>query len=115
MNNYKEQRPWGEFEILLNTENTKVKRITVKPGGKLSYQYHNKRSEHWVVIQGVATVTINDLERVLLADAHIYLPVGIKHRVANYGDTDLVFIEVQTGEYFGEDDIIRIEDIYNRN
>lgn len=109
-----EQRPWGHYEVLLDSEKTKVKRITVNPNSKLSYQYHNKRSEHWVIIEGIATITVNDFDRVLSTDESIYLPVGIKHRVANYEDTDLVFIEVQTGEYFGEDDIVRIEDIYNR-
>ena len=109
-----EQKPWGYYEILLDAENTKVKRITVNPGGKLSYQYHHKRSEHWVVIQGTASVIVNDNGKVVEAGDSIYIPVGFKHRVSNEGETDLVFIEVQTGEYFGEDDIIRIEDLYNR-
>ena len=110
-----EQGPWGKFEILLDAENTKVKRITVNPGGILSYQYHHKRSEHWVVIEGTATVIINGLRKSVEAGDSIYLPVGVKHRVSN-GKTfgNLVFIEVQTGSYFGEDDIVRIEDKYNR-
>jgi len=110
-----EQRPWGKFEVLLDAPNTKVKRITVKPGGTLSYQYHHKRSEHWIVIEGTASVIINGLTKTVEAGDSIYLPVGIKHRVANqkvFGD--LVFIEVQTGTYFGEDDIVRLEDAYNR-
>ena len=110
-----EKRPWGKFEILLEAENTKVKRITVKPGGILSYQYHYKRSEHWVVIEGTATVIINGLRKTVEAGDSIYLPVGVKHRVSNekvFGN--LVFIEIQTGSYFGEDDIVRIEDKYNR-
>ena len=109
-----EQKPWGYYEVLLNAENTKVKRITVNPGGKLSYQYHHKRSEHWVMIEGTASVIVNDHSKIVEAGDSIYIPVGTKHRVSNEGDTDLVFIEVQTGEYFGEDDITRIEDLYNR-
>jgi mannose-6-phosphate isomerase len=109
-----EQKPWGYYEVLLNAENTKVKRITVNPGGKLSYQYHHKRSEHWIVIEGTASVIVNDHSKIVEAGDSIYIPVGTKHRVSNEGDTDLVFIEVQTGEYFGEDDITRIEDLYNR-
>lgn len=112
---YIEERPWGKFEVLLDANNTKVKRITVKPGGILSYQYHYKRSEHWVIIEGVATVIVNGLRKIVHAGDSIYLPVGIKHRVINESNNDqLVFIEVQTGTYFGEDDIIRIEDAYDR-
>ena len=114
MYNMIEQKPWGYYEVLLNAENTKVKRITVNPGGKLSYQYHHKRSEHWIVIEGTASVIVNDHSKIVEAGDSIYIPVGTKHRVSNEGDTDLVFIEVQTGEYFGEDDITRIEDLYNR-
>jgi mannose-6-phosphate isomerase len=112
---YTEERPWGKFEVLLDADNTKVKRITVNPGGILSYQYHHKRSEHWVIIEGVATVVINGLRKTVNAGDSIYLPVGIKHRVINESSSDqLVFIEVQTGSYFGEDDIVRIEDVYDR-
>jgi mannose-6-phosphate isomerase len=114
MNNYKEQRPWGEFEILLDAENTKVKRITVNPGGKLSYQYHHKRSEHWIIIEGTAHITLEDHEIIKTSGSSIYLPVEAKHRVENKQDIPLVLIEVQVGNYFGEDDIVRIEDIYNR-
>ena len=114
MNIIIEHRPWGYYEILLDVENTKVKRITVNPGGKLSYQYHHKRSEHWVVIEGTANVIIDGHSKIVEAGDSIYLPVGTKHRVSNEAEKDLIFIEVQTGEYFGEDDIIRIEDIYNR-
>lgn len=109
-----EQRPWGQYEVLLDAENTKVKRITVNPGGKLSYQYHHKRSEHWIIIQGTASVVVENLNKTVEAGDSIYLPVRIKHRVENKQNIPLVFIEVQTGEYFGEDDIVRIEDIYNR-
>lgn len=109
-----EQRPWGQYEVLLDAENTKVKRITVNPGGKLSYQYHHKRSEHWIIISGIAHLTLEDMEIIKTPGTSIYISVGTKHRVENKQDTPLVFIEVQTGEYFGEDDIVRIEDIYNR-
>jgi mannose-6-phosphate isomerase len=114
MYNMIEQKPWGYYEVLLDTENTKVKRITVNPGGKLSYQYHHKRSEYWIVIEGMAGVIVNDHNKTVKAGDSIYIPVGTKHRVSNEGEKDLIFIEVQTGEYFGEDDIIRIEDLYNR-
>jgi mannose-6-phosphate isomerase len=109
-----EQRPWGQYEVLLDAENTKIKRITVNPGGKLSYQYHNRRFEHWIIISGVAHITLEDQLKLKTAGDSIYIPVLAKHRVENQQDYPLVFIEVQTGEYFGEDDIIRIEDIYNR-
>ena len=115
MQQYKEERPWGKFEVLLEANNTKVKRITVNPGGKLSYQYHYKRSEHWIIIEGTAHIIIEGIDRIVEpGDQSIYIPVGYKHSVSNPGDNDLVFIEIQTGEYFGEDDIVRIEDIYGR-
>jgi mannose-6-phosphate isomerase-like protein (cupin superfamily) len=109
-----EQRPWGQYEVLLDAENTKVKRITVNPGGKLSLQYHHKRSEHWIIITGTAHVTIGDFIKVVEAGDSCYLPLRAKHRVENLQAEPLVFIEVQTGTYFGEDDIVRIEDLYNR-
>lgn len=109
-----ETRPWGKFEILLDSEKSKVKRITVNPGGILSLQYHHKRSEHWVIVEGVATVTLNGKEADYIPGQSVYIPVTYIHRVENKGTTDLVFIEVQTGTYFGEDDIIRLEDKYDR-
>lgn len=109
-----EQRPWGQYEVLLDAENTKVKRITVNPGGKLSYQYHHSRCEHWIIVTGEAHITLEDYEILKVAGSSVYIPVEARHRVENKQDTPLVFIEVQTGEYFGEDDIVRIEDIYNR-
>lgn len=111
---YKENRPWGSFEILLDSESTKVKRITVEPLGKLSYQYHQHRAEHWVVVEGQAQITLDDEVRQLTQGMSVYIPTGAKHRIENIGDTPLVFIEVQTGTYFGEDDIVRLEDQYNR-
>jgi len=105
---------WGSFEVLLESETTKVKQIVVEPMGKLSYQYHKHRAEHWVVIQGQAQVTLDDQTKDLVEGMSIYIPKGAKHRIENVGLTPLVFIEVQTGTYFGEDDIIRLEDQYDR-
>mgnify|MGYP001160825629 FL=1 len=110
-----EKRPWGMFEILLDSDNCKVKRITVKPGGRLSYQYHHKRSEVWTIVSGEAYMLLNDELSLHTYGETIFIPQGTKHRVENKGQDDLVFIEVQHGSYFGEDDIVRIEDDYNRN
>tara|TARA_R110002020_G_scaffold103223_1_gene241667 strand:- start:108 stop:455 length:348 start_codon:yes stop_codon:yes gene_type:complete len=114
MSNYIEERPWGKFEILVDSDDCKVKRITVYPGGRLSYQYHYKRSEVWTVVLGVATMTLDDKISDYIYGETILIPQGTKHRVENKGLDDLVFIEVQHGSYFGEDDIVRIEDDYNR-
>lgn len=111
----KEQRPWGFYEILLETEYTKVKQITVNPGQRLSYQYHSKRQEFWTIVNGSATIVLDD-EKILVAQGEsIYIPLGAKHRIMNETNELVVFIEVQTGTYFGEDDIIRIDDEYGRN
>jgi len=109
-----ETRPWGKYEILLSSDNCKVKKITVNPGGRLSYQYHHKRSEVWTVTSGVATITLDDDIQDYSYGETILIPKGTKHRVENRGEEDLNFIEVQHGSYFGEDDIVRIEDDYNR-
>jgi len=113
--NYKEKRPWGNFENLLDADFTKVKIITVSPGQRPSYQYHHKRSEHWVIVEGKAVVVLDDEEINLTVGEHIFIPVGAKHRVENRSDEDLKFIEVQCGTYFGEDDIVRLSDDYKRN
>jgi mannose-6-phosphate isomerase len=113
--NYTEERPWGKFEILIDSDECKVKKITVKPGERLSYQYHKHRSEVWTVISGVASVTLDGEISYVKYGETILIPQGSKHRVANSTTTDLVFIEVQHGSYFGEDDIIRIEDDYDRS
>ena len=115
MSNYIEHRPWGSFENLLDEDYCKVKRIIVKPGQRLSYQYHNKRSEVWVVVQGEAVVTLDDKEYIYKVGEVVNVPVGTKHRVENDGKEDLIFIETQTGTYFGEDDIIRLSDDYGRH
>ena len=112
--NYTEERPWGKFEVLVDSDYCKVKRITVKPGGRLSYQYHYKRSEVWTVVSGTATMTLDDIVTEHNYGETILIPQGTKHRVENKGQDDLVFIEVQHGSYFGEDDIVRIEDDYDR-
>ena len=109
-----EYRPWGKYEILHEEKNCKVKKITVKPGGRLSYQYHYKRSEVWTVVAGTATMTLDDVVTSHIYGQTILIPQGTKHRVENKGQDDLIFIEVQHGSYFGEDDIVRIEDDYNR-
>lgn len=108
-------RPWGFYESLANEERFQVKRIVVNPGGKLSLQKHFHRSEHWVVVGGVALVTRDSDELLLRENESIYLPQGCVHRLENPGKMPLTLIEVQSGAYLGEDDIIRLEDSYNRN
>ena len=107
-------RPWGKFCVLLDDDNCKVKKITVNPGQALSYQYHHKRSEDWVFTEGTGVVTINDKQINVSAGEKVHIPVLSKHCNRNDSDKTLEFIEVQTGEYFGEDDIVRINDIYGR-
>ena len=111
---YVEQRPWGQFKILLDTPTFKVKELVIKPGQRLSYQLHHQRREHWFVVHGKATTTINDAEIILLPGQSMDIPVETKHRIANNGMEDVVVVEVQTGTYFGEDDIVRLSDDYNR-
>ncbi|HXG94805.1 MAG TPA: phosphomannose isomerase type II C-terminal cupin domain [Blastocatellia bacterium] len=110
----RDERPWGMYEVLAEGEGYKVKRIEVKPGHRLSLQMHDKRTEHWVIVQGRALVTIGDDEIQLGVNDRALIPVRTKHRVANPGDEPLIFIEVQCGPYLGEDDITRFEDDYNR-
>ncbi|MCK4762630.1 MAG: phosphomannose isomerase type II C-terminal cupin domain [Candidatus Aminicenantes bacterium] len=112
--NYKEDRPWGSFEILHEEDYLKIKKIIVKPGNRLSLQSHKKRSENWVVTRGSAVVTLDEEEIPRSANQAVFIPAGAKHRIANVGEEDVVFIEVQTGTYFGEDDIVRYEDDYRR-
>jgi mannose-6-phosphate isomerase-like protein (cupin superfamily) len=112
--NYKEQRPWGTFENLLDVDYCKVKQIIIKPGQAPSYQYHYKRSEVYVIVQGKAAIMLDDVEKEYNVGDTIIIPVLTKHRVTNIGTEDLIFIEVQHGEYFGEDDIVRVNDNYGR-
>jgi mannose-1-phosphate guanylyltransferase/mannose-6-phosphate isomerase len=107
-------RPWGSFSILEDAEDCKVKRLVVKPGQVLSLQKHQRRAEHWTVIRGVAKIRIGDDEFLLKANQSTYIPVDTLHRLENPGADDIHLIEVQTGDYFGEDDIVRYEDIYGR-
>ncbi|MFT9332170.1 MAG: mannose-1-phosphate guanylyltransferase/mannose-6-phosphate isomerase [Acetobacter persici] len=111
----KNYRPWGFYEGLIRNERFQVKRIVVNPGGKLSLQKHFHRAEHWVVVGGVALVTKGDEEILVREDESVYLPQGCVHRLENPGKIPLTLIEVQSGAYLGEDDIIRLEDSYNRN
>lgn len=107
-------RPWGSYTILEDAVDCKVKRLVVKPGQVLSLQRHHRRSEHWTVIKGTAKVRLGDEEFLLTANQSTYVPVNTLHRLENPGDEDIHLIEVQTGNYFGEDDIERFEDIYGR-
>ncbi|GHC36150.1 mannose-1-phosphate guanylyltransferase/mannose-6-phosphate isomerase [Gemmobacter nanjingensis] len=110
----RDYRPWGWFETLALADRFQVKRIVVKPGGTLSLQSHFHRAEHWIVVSGTARVTIDDEVRLLAENQSVYIPLGVKHRMENPGKVPMVLIEVQTGAYLGEDDIIRFEDVYAR-
>jgi mannose-1-phosphate guanylyltransferase / mannose-6-phosphate isomerase len=110
----KVHRPWGSYQSIDNGDRHQVKRIIVKPGNRLSLQKHHHRSEHWIVVRGTALVTVNDLVKTIHENESIYIPIGAVHRLENPGKIMLELIEVQTGSYFGEDDIIRIEDDYRR-
>lgn len=109
-----EERPWGTYEIIREDESSKVKRIVVKPGKRLSYQTHEKRSEYWVIVEGTGTVMLDGIQSMAIAGDAFIIEQGIAHRITNIGENDLVFIEVQLGIYFGEDDIIRLEDDFGR-
>jgi mannose-1-phosphate guanylyltransferase/mannose-6-phosphate isomerase len=107
-------RPWGWYETLALDSRFQVKQIVVPPGRKLSLQSHHHRSEHWVVVKGTATVTVDDEVKLVTENQSVYIPLGAVHRLENPGKVDLHLIEVQTGAYLGEDDIVRYEDVYNR-
>jgi mannose-1-phosphate guanylyltransferase/mannose-6-phosphate isomerase len=107
-------RPWGSYQSVDNGDRHQVKRIIVKPGGRLSLQKHHHRAEHWIVVRGTAQVTVNELVKTVHENESVYIPIGAIHRLENPGKIQLELIEVQTGSYFGEDDIIRIEDDYRR-
>ncbi|NQZ00681.1 MAG: mannose-1-phosphate guanylyltransferase/mannose-6-phosphate isomerase [Bdellovibrionales bacterium] len=109
-----ETRPWGKYEVLCDRNDFKSKVITVHPGHQLSYQSHQKRSEHWVVVSGEAEVVLDDKVHKLSSGEAIFIPQGSKHRMRNPGSTPLIFTETQTGSYFGEDDIVRYKDDYSR-
>lgn len=109
-----EDRPWGSYTVLADEDTHKVKSITVAPGQRLSYQRHSHRSEHWFVISGDATVTLDGVVFHVLPGHYADIPQGVAHRLENQGTDPLVIIEVQYGDYFGEDDIIRLSDDYGR-
>ncbi len=111
----REYRPWGHFDKLIESKRFQVKCLYINPGEKLSLQSHQFRSEHWVVVEGVVKVTIGDEERTLKVDESVFIPARVKHRLENPGKTPALLIEVQTGDYLGEDDIIRYDDIYKRD
>ena len=110
-----EERPWGSYEVLLDTEYCKVKEIIVKPNQRLSYQSHKHREENWTVTHGILTVIKEDKEHTVYPGESIFIPCGNKHRAWNKTPKPVHFVEVQTGTYFGEDDIIRYEDDYKRD
>lgn len=107
-------KPWGSYQIIEQGDKYLIKRIIVKPGGKLSLQSHQYRSEHWIVVQGEAEVTINNDIKVLSSNENIFIPLQAKHRLANNSSEDLILIEVWYGDNLHEEDIFRYEDIYNR-
>ena len=109
-----DHRPWGYYVILADEADHKVKRIVVLPGKRLSLQRHGRRSEHWLVLQGTAVVTLNGRDLRLETGEAVDIPVGTDHRIQNPGSEPLVFIEIQRGDYFGEDDIVRLEDDFGR-
>jgi mannose-1-phosphate guanylyltransferase/mannose-1-phosphate guanylyltransferase/mannose-6-phosphate isomerase len=111
---YSETRPWGSFHVLDEGKGFKVKRIVVNPTGRLSLQSHKHRGEHWTVVSGIATVTVGDRVVDLGRSQSIDIPKGDRHRLENNGADVVEIIEVQFGDYLGEDDIVRYEDIYNR-
>ena len=110
----RDYRPWGWYESIALGPQFQVKRIVVNPGAALSLQSHNHRSEHWIVVEGTAKVTLNKEVKIVTENQSVYIPLGAIHRMENPGKKPITLIEVQTGNYFGEDDIIRYEDVYAR-
>ena len=109
------KRPWGTYEVLTESGGYKVKQITVVPGGRLSLQSHKHRAEHWVVVTGIAKVTVGENVQKVAMNEHVHISLQAKHRLENYTDDVVVLIEVQSGLYLGEDDIMRYEDVYGRD
>lgn len=107
-------RPWGSYDAIDDGDRFQVKRIRVAPGGRLSLQMHHHRAEHWIVVTGTARVTRGDEVFLLTENQSTYIPLGVKHRLENPGSIDLELIEVQSGPYLGEDDIVRFDDVYGR-
>jgi mannose-6-phosphate isomerase len=111
---YSENRPWGSFHVLDEKPGFKVKRLIAIEGGRLSLQSHKHRSEHWTVVSGTATVTVGEKVMTMTRGESIDIPLGAKHRLENLHQGEVEIIEVQFGDYLGEDDIVRYEDVYNR-
>ena len=108
-------RPWGRYDVLSTSDLHQVKNIFVLPGKRLSYQRHEKRAEHWLIISGTARVTLDGKTLELTAGDSVDIEIGVAHRIENVGTTELIFTEIQTGTYFGEDDIERLEDDFGRS
>jgi mannose-6-phosphate isomerase len=109
-----DDRPWGSFTVLDEGEDYKVKRIEVLPGKRLSYQKHARRAEHWFIVQGTARATLDGRDIILNVGEYIDIPIGGAHRIENPGEVKMIFIEVQRGDYLGEDDIVRLQDDFGR-
>ena len=109
-----DQRPWGSFTVLDEAAGYKVKRIEVLPHKRLSYQRHSRRAEHWMVVEGTGTVTLDGRNVTVRTGETVDVPIGTAHRIENTTDEKVVFIEIQRGDYLGEDDIVRLEDDYGR-
>jgi mannose-6-phosphate isomerase len=110
-----DRRPWGTFTVLDEGSGYKVKRIEVLAGKRLSYQKHSRRAEHWMIVAGLARVTLNDREIMVRTGETVDIPIGAAHRIENPGAELLVFIEIQRGDYLGEDDIVRLQDDFDRS
>ncbi len=111
----RDERPWGYYEVVDEGDGFRVKLICVRPGHRISYQRHASRAEHWYVVAGSGVATLDDEDLRVVVGTAVDIPTGASHRIANDGDVDLVFVEVQTGSYFGEDDIERFADDYGRS
>lgn len=107
-------RPWGTYQTLKISKNCQVKWIEVNPNSKLSLQKHKKRSEHWVIVKGKPTITVDKLKKQYFENEHVFIPIEGVHRIENTTDQKVIVVEVQIGTYLGEDDIIRLEDVYGR-
>jgi mannose-6-phosphate isomerase len=110
-----DERPWGSYVVLDEATDHKVKRIVVRPYKRLSLQIHRFRSEHWFVVSGEGVITLGDSTVGAVSGVSVDIPIGVAHRIENTGDADLVFVEVQHGTYFGEDDIVRLDDDFGRS
>lgn len=115
MAHYTEQRPWGSFTVLVEEDHFKTKRLDVLPGKRISLQSHLHRTENWIIVSGQSKITLGDDTGIYNKGQHIFVPKHTLHRIENIGNTLLTIVEVQLGDYFGEDDIVRYEDDFNRH